>query len=537
MKKLSVLMRLDRYELLGINRRLHDPAQRLGGKWLLALIVLAAIAAVGVAFAYCMGIAYALSAIGALAVFPVMLVSVSALVALITTIVKAPDALFGTRDLDMLLSLPIPTRTVATARVLKIYSMNLLFTLLILVPGGVAYGILAAPAPAPAFYISYALCALAAPMLPAVVASLLGALVALAGASIKRLRYAGLFLMFVALIGVVVGSSYLSSTAASAEMFIDFAKGFSDLFARVYPLAGLYEKAVLGGDILSLIAYVGLSLLAILLAGALFGHFFVRINSFLTAQTRKKRFVLGAQKRHSARAALLAREWRHFLSINSYVLNSAFGPILSLVAVVALAVLVPKATIDMFLQLEGLDDIALSALPFALSWLIAIGPTTACSVSLEGKNLWIVKTLPIPAREWLLPKLRLNLQLFTPFAILDSLAVAWIFRASGVALAVLVLMPALMGAFSALVGLIVNCKFPRFDWTNAAKVAKNSAGVVAAVFISMALCFGGLLLTIKLPLPDPMLLPAIFTIALAVACAALWLVVRNRAEKWVAAMH
>ena len=281
-------------------------------------------------------------------------------------------------------------------------------------PGGVAYGILAAPAPAPAFYISYALCALAAPMLPAVVASLLGALVALAGASIKRLRYAGLFLMFVALIGVVVGSSYLSSTAANEEMFIDFAKGFSDLFARIYPLAGLYEKAVLGGDAVALLAYVGLSLLAILLAGALFGRFFVRLNSFLTARTGKKRFVLGAQKQRSARAALLAREWRHFLSINSYVLNSAFGPILSLVAVIALAVLVPKETIDMFLQVEGLDDIALSALPFALSWLIAIGPTTACSVSLEGKNLWIVKTLPIPAREWLLPKLRLNLQLFTP---------------------------------------------------------------------------------------------------------------------------
>ena len=73
--------------------------------------------------------------------------------------------------------------TVATARVLKIYGMNLLFTLLILVPGGAAYGILARPAPA--FYISYALCALASPMIPAVAASLLGALVALAGASLK----------------------------------------------------------------------------------------------------------------------------------------------------------------------------------------------------------------------------------------------------------------------------------------------------------------------------------------------------------------
>ena len=97
MKKLGLLMRLDRYELFGINRRMHDPARRFGGKWLLALVVLAAIAAVGVAFAYCMGIAYALSVIGALSVFPVMLVSVSALVALVTTIVKAPDALFGAR--------------------------------------------------------------------------------------------------------------------------------------------------------------------------------------------------------------------------------------------------------------------------------------------------------------------------------------------------------------------------------------------------------------------------------------------------------
>ncbi len=343
--------------------------------------------------------------------------------------------------------------------------------------------------------------------------------------------------MFVALIGVVVGSSYLSSTAANEEMFINFVRGFSDLFARVYPLAGLYEKAVTGGDALALLLYVGASLLSIALAGALFGRFFVRINSFLSARTHQKRFVLGAQRQRSPRAALLAREWRHFLSINSYVLNSAFGPILSLVAVVALAILVPRETIDMFLQLEGFDGIALSALPFALSWLISIGPTTACSVSLEGKELWIVKTLPIPAREWLLPKLRLNLQLFTPFAILDSLVIAWFFRASGVALAVLLLMPVLMGVFSALIGLIINCKFPRFDWTNAAKLAKNSAGVVAAVFISMALCLGGLFLTIKLPLPDPMLLPILFTAVLAIACIALYLLIRAHAEKWAAAMH
>ena len=242
------------------------------------------------------------------------------------------------------------------------------------------------------------------------------------------------------------------------------------------------------------------------------------------------------QKRKSARSALLAREWRHFLSINSYVLNSAFGPILSLIAVIALAVLVPAETIAMFLQAEGLGDVPLAALPFVLSWLIGIGPTTACSVSLEGKNLWIVKTLPIPASEWLLPKLRLNLQLFTPFAILDSLVLAWMFRAEGMALAVMLLMPVLMGAFSALIGLAINCKFPRFDWTSEAKVAKNSSGTVVAVLLSMVLCFGGLYLTFQVPAQGYMLVPVVFTAALAVACVGLYLFIRARAGKWVAAM-
>ena len=534
MNKLSLLLRLNRLELFGINKRLNDPARRRTAKLLLVLIVLGGLAALGLVYLYCWGIAQVLQMMNALSALPVLLVAIAAVMALITTIVKAPDALFRTHDLDMLLSLPIPARTVATARVFKIYSMNLMFTLLILVPGGVAYGVMAAPASM--FYVSYALCALAAPMIPAVIASLIGVLVAMAGAAMKRLRYAGLALMFVALIGVVVGSTYLSSATASMEMLMDFARGLTDLVSHIYPLAPLYERAVLGGDILALLAYVGGSLLVMLLAGALFGRVFVRLNSFLTAHTRKKRFVLGAQKRKSARSALLAREWRHFLSINSYVLNSAFGPILSLIAVIALAVLVPAETIAMFLQAEGLGDVPLAALPFILSWLIGIAPTTACSVSLEGKNLWIVKTLPIPASEWLLPKLRLNLQLFTPFAILDSLVLAWMFRAEGMALAVMLLMPVLMGAFSALIGLAINCKFPRFDWTSEAKVAKNSSGTVVAVLLSMVLCFGGLYLTFQVPAQGYMLVPVVFTAALAVACVGLYLFIRARAEKWVAAM-
>ena len=60
---------------------------------------------------------------------------------------------------------------------------------------------------------------------------------------------------------------------------------------------------------------------------------------------------------------------------------------------------------------------------------------------------------------------------------------------------------------------------------------------IVSAGLAAALCLGGLFLTIKLPLPDPMLLPILFTAVLAIACIALYLLIRARAEKWAAAMH
>ena len=535
MSKLHLLLRLNRLELLGINKRLNDPARRRSAVVLIALIALGGVAALGVAFLYCMAIGYALSMMNALSALPSLLVSVTAITAFITTIFKAPDALFRTRDLDMLLSMPIPVRTVATARVLKIYGMNLLVALLILLPGGAAYAVLASP---PGwFYPVYLLIALAAPMIPTVLASLVGALVTLAGASIKRLRYAGLVLMLIALVGIVVLSGYLSTSSANVQMLMNFARGLIDMLTRVYPLAGLCTRAVPGGDALAAVVYIAASVATLLVGGAAFSKGFLRLRSLLGAHARGRRFVLGRQKARSARAALLSREWRHFLSINSYVLNSAFGPVLSLVAVIALALFVPVETITAIFGLNALGGMPMVVLPFLVSWLIGIGPTTASSVSLEGKSLWLVKSLPVAPRDWLLPKLWLNLELFAPFAIIDSVVIAWVFRAQGMALAVLLLMPLLMGVFSALLGLIINCKFPRFDWTSEAKVAKNSAGVIAVVVVSMVLCYGGMYLSLWLTPGGEMTVPALFTAALALACVGMYALVCARAQRWVANMQ
>jgi ABC-2 type transport system permease protein len=50
---------------------------------------------------------------------------------------------------------------------------------------------------------------------------------------------------------------------------------------------------------------------------------------------------------------------------------------------------------------------ALPALvPFVFGWMASMGSTTASAISMEGKSLWIIKSLPVSAKDWFAAKPR-----------------------------------------------------------------------------------------------------------------------------------
>ena len=246
--------------------------------------------------------------------------------------------------------------------------------------------------------------------------------------------------------------------------------------------------------------------------------------------------MLRAQRSRSVGRALVAREWRRYLASNIYVLNTAFGLLLSIVAVVALAAFVPRDMLDTVLREAGLEGPMFAMLPFVLAWMVALAPTTGSSVSMEGKSLWIIRGMPIPARRWLMAKLKLNLQMVLPISLIDSLVLILALGIRGYALVAMLLLPALFGTFSALFGLALNCKVHRFDWTSETKVVKQSWGASLPVFLVMGLAFGGGYLTARVSAMDHMLVPLLFAAALAAASAALWILIRAKAEKWASRM-
>ncbi|HIU33156.1 MAG TPA: hypothetical protein IAB02_01205 [Candidatus Pullichristensenella excrementigallinarum] len=529
MKKLCILLRLHRLELFGINRMMHTPGKRKRAWAVIALAALCGVGALGLIGLYEYFLALGLNALGMLGIFPEMLVSVAALTTLVTTVFKAPDALYKMRDFDLILSLPVSEKTVALARVIKIYSLNLLFTLGVLIPGGVLYGIFAKPDVQ--FYLAYALCMALSPMVPMVLGAIIGAALHLAGAGLKGAKYAGLALSFVALIGLMVGSFYLSFQSADAAMLTDMAGGIGRTLSRIYPLADLYHGAVVEADPAALAGYAAISLACFLLAAVAFGQGFVRLNTFLNARHQAGNFRIRAQKASPARRALLRREFARYFACNIYVLNTAFGLILAVLLSVALAIFWKKIFPVVFLYVGLGNPIAVLA-AFGLALFVGMSCTTGVSVSLEGKNLWILKTLPVSPMDWMLAKIRMNLWLSIPCALIGSTIVALVIRPGLGAAIVLFALPISSAAFVAVFGLVVNLKVHRFDWVSEMRVVKQSLGAMLPVFLMMLVEMGGGYLAMEVSSMEHLLVPFCLIAALLLSTGILLFLLKSKAEKW-----
>jgi ABC-2 type transport system permease protein len=107
--------------------------------------------------------------------------------------------------------------------------------------------------------------------------------------------------------------------------------------------------------------------------------------------------------------------------------------------------------------------------------------TAAASVSLEGRNIWIARSLPVEPWKILRAKLRVQMILTLPALLLASICAAIMLKApAGETLALLVL-PQLSALFFALLDLTLDLWHANLGWTNELAPIKQSMPVAVAV--------------------------------------------------------
>lgn len=130
-------------------------------------------------------------------------------------------------------------------------------------------------------------------------------------------------------------------------------------------------------------------------------------------------------------------------------------------------------------------------LPYILAGIFCLMSTTCTSISMEGKEWWIAKSLPIKTKDLLDSKLLLNLSLILPFFLVSEVLLVIAIRPDFIELLWILVIPVVLILFGCVFGITVNLKMPVFDWENEVTIVKQSASSMIgslAGFVMSLLC-------------------------------------------------
>lgn len=435
-------------------------------------------------------LAYGYVQIGLGEIVPMYLVAISGIVILVFGILKAGSIIFQKNSYEMLCSLPVSQTAIVVSRFLSMYLGNFLMAVVVMLPGMAVYGYLLRPGIS--FYLIGIVGTIFIPLLPMTLATLMGAVVTAVASRMKHKSMVTtvLTLAFVGLIMLL--SSRLSAVEEemTMAMLLNLANFMTNLIGRLYPPAVWLGKAMVSWDLQQLLLFLGVSVLLFLVMAAAVSGNFSKICQGLFNTYAKHDYQMTELKSASVLAALYKKEMKRYFASSIYVTNTIIGPIMMLASAIAVFV-AGEETIRMYFPF--MEDVT-GLLPFVMGAIAGMCTTTCASISIEGKEWWLVKSLPVSTKAILDSKLLLNATLNIPCYVLSEILLILALKPTGLELVWMIVLPILFMVFSAVFGITANLWFPNFEWKNEAEVVKQGISVLVGGF-------GGSLIIVLCALP------------------------------------
>ena len=484
--KWPTLFKVQWMGLTGLNkaRRSGDAREKRRAAGGIAAVVL--VAAVFVFYAAMLAIAFCRQGLGSL--LPALTVALSSVIIFAFTLLRGSSMLFAVQDYDIVMSLPVSRRDIVTARLLCSYLLNLLFVLVIAVPvmivyfamEGFSFGVLG----------TIALAVAAAPLLPLAAAVAVGTAVS---ALTARLRYKNLLqtLLGVAVFVAVMIASFSFSFSAESGAGADMNALYRMLVGKIYPPALLVGMTLAEGAVWGVFAFAGISLAAAAVLVWVVAAFYTKISTALLSRAAGAAYRAKDVRASSAFGALVRREFKRLFSSPGVLLNGATGALLLLLAAVALLFVDLNALFEIPPEETGaVKDVVAYMGAGILITLAGMSSPAASALSLEGSSRDQLFVLPVSPRTVLLAKTVPTLCIDTAAGLIGACVLCARLGADAAAWIALPLSVPVFAAFTALSGIFLNYKFPKYDWTTEAQAVKQSAPVMIMSFGCMALGFG-----------------------------------------------
>ena len=437
-------------------------------------------------------------------------------------IYKMPSVLFSFRDYDMLMSLPVKDNIILAAKVIKLMLSGYMWQFLTGFPIFLVYCIKSDSLSVFSIII-YIVLFIVMPLLPMSIGSAIGFVVAKVSSKMKSKNIIMIIGSFALLI-LIMGVSFSIQNIVNEQAITDMVSSISNIESSFF-LFSLYVDAVYDLNLISLLLLILIFVSPFLLFVYLFGKSFKKINSSMM-ETRASHSTKNVKyQTYSPVAAIFKKELNFYIHCVIYIVNTFFGMVLLLAA--SIAVLVADFDIESFLSELGQvggnpGDMKLMAAAMIFGYCIMLSTPTAASISLEGKNLWILKSMPVHPKMIFKGKIALGLIVTLPIGIICSVVIYIGLGLSFMQWLTLLGYTISAGFFSSILGLFINLLLPKLEFKSPTEVVKQSASVGIAVFAGMFLVLIPMVLGGSLIVSNSSLYVLIVTLTYALISFVLW---------------
>ena len=188
------------------------------------------------------------------------------------------------------------------------------------------------------------------------------------------------------------------------------------------------------------------------------------------------------------------KEYQTFFRNPVYVINGLFGIFITpFLLPLSFRISTTAESIEQIRALVSAPEFSFYAVLFALAVIVltsAINVVASSSFSREGASFWITKIIPYPLKQQAFVKALFSTSISMMGIIINCFIFKVYFNYGFIQIGVIAFVSILFAALWNLIGVFIDIKRPKLEWTNETEAIKQNVNVVLSILLCIAISVG-----------------------------------------------
>ncbi len=342
----------------------------------------------------------------------------STFICVITSLFSITSQVLKGEDSDLLLSMPLTVNQVLFSKLFQIYLKNLMYTAIIMISAIIAYGSYF-DSLSDLFVLMFILFVIIIPFIPIVISTILCYFDSLFTLNLDKKLYKLARTLLVILIIMLFIIVFEGVGRGSADQFVT---GVYSRFKYIYPLVVLFNKALGSENMLCFVGLLFIPSIILLIFNMVLSNSYMSICSRLKGIGKKEKFEYKKKHNLSKIGGLVRKELTYIFNNKGYLKSSVLScMLLSILFLAAMFIIDP-------VKIMGTgDDLKIfnARMPSFVAMLCCIAVPSVSCMSLEQKNVQMLRTFPIKTRSIIFAKWLASVVIGSVFVLING-TIAWI---------------------------------------------------------------------------------------------------------------